>query len=364
MTHHFGEPDPGRPGSLFEKPTRTSTPPASRDGDEASTGAAAADAASGDGGRADDAPETAGGGADRAADEGRDVRGAASRPADDRRDAPANEGRDESGIGANGPGPTDGAAADPPTTAWDRPSAEAARDGQGGDVADRRAPAWERPADDVPGAENRAVDGARDGRVAGAGGGDVADRRAPAWERAADDVPVAGGGAADGARDGRGGAAGAAALGGVGAGRPAPEGKPLAADDQATAAVPAAGDPVDRQAPGWNHSAVDPFATAPMPATRSGGSRQAPHPQPAHTLVDDAPTEAMPVVEPVAADAVPEWRPPKQTSRLTTILIIALLVAVGFLAGVFVGRAAAPAPTGGEQPQPAATSSARPGAFR
>ena len=63
-------------------------------------------------------------------------------------------------------------------------------------------------------------------------------------------------------------------------------------------------------------------------------------------------------------DAVAEWRPPRQTSRLTTILVIALLVAVGFLAGVFVGRAAAPAPTGGEQPQPAATSSARPGALR
>ena len=103
-------------------------------------------------------------------------------------------------------------------------------------------------------------------------------------------------------------------------------------------------------------------------AARSGGPRPASRPQPAgepaHTLVDDAPTEALPVVDPAAADAVPEWRPPKQTSRLTTILIIALLVAVGFLAGVFVGRAAAPAPTGGDQPQPAATSSARPGALR
>ena len=89
-----------------------------------------------------------------------------------------------------------------------------------------------------------------------------------------------------------------------------------------------------------------------------------------HTLVDDAPTEAMPVVEPAAGrspgsddDAVAEWRPPRQTSRLTTILIIALLIAVGFLAGVFVGRAAAPAPTSGEQPRPAATSSARPAAL-
>jgi len=288
MTHHFGEPDPERPGSLFEKPTRTTAPAAPRDADEVSTDVAAADAAPGDGGRADDAreaAETVGGGAagseDRAADEGRDVRGA-SRPAADRRAEP--------GTGVNGAGP--GAADDPPTTTWDRPSADAARDGRGA------------------------------------------------------------------------GAAGAAALGGVGADRPAPGGNSQGDDEQATAAVPAAGDPVDRQASGWNRSAVDPFATAPMPATRSGGSRPVLHPQPAgdpapaHTLVDDAPTEALPVVDPAAADAVPEWRPPKQTSRLTTILIIALLVAVGFLAGVFVGRAAAPASTGGEQPRPAATSSA------
>jgi hypothetical protein len=92
------------------------------------------------------------------------------------------------------------------------------------------------------------------------------------------------------------------------------------------------------------------------------------------TLVDDAPTEAMAVVEvggrhraepggDTAADPGGEWRPPRQTSRLTTMLVIALLVAIGFLAGVFVGRSAAPAPAG-EQPRPAATSPARPGALR
>jgi hypothetical protein len=65
------------------------------------------------------------------------------------------------------------------------------------------------------------------------------------------------------------------------------------------------------------------------------------------------------------ADANPgaEWRPPRQTSRVTTALVIALLVAVGFLAGVFVGRSAAPAPSD-DQPRPAATSPARPGALR
>jgi hypothetical protein len=91
------------------------------------------------------------------------------------------------------------------------------------------------------------------------------------------------------------------------------------------------------------------------------------------TLVDDAPTEAMAVVETggrhraepggnTDADSGTEWRPPRQTSRLTTVLVIALLVAIGFLAGVFVGRSAAPAPSG-EQPRPAATSPARPGAL-
>jgi hypothetical protein len=172
------------------------------------------------------------------------------------------------------------------------------------------------------------------------------------------------------------------------------------------------GEPADPPARAGNRAAVDPFATAPMPATRPAAdqlsARTRPAEQPAvdrfaatqpaaaraggpvpmdeprgddrptthygapagHTLVDDAPTEAMPVVEPAAGrspgsddDAVAEWRPPRQTSRLTTILIIALLIAVGFLAGVFVGRAAAPAPTSGEQPRPAATSSARPAAL-
>ena len=93
---------------------------------------------------------------------------------------------------------------------------------------------------------------------------------------------------------------------------------------------------------------------------------------PGRTLVDDAPTEAMAVVEAGGrhraapgedADPGGEWRPPRQTSRLTTVLVIALLVAIGFLAGVFVGRSAAPAPSG-EQPRPAATSPARPGALR
>jgi hypothetical protein len=137
--------------------------------------------------------------------------------------------------------------------------------------------------------------------------------------------------------------------------------------------------------------AGDPAAAAP---NRAGGTRvgaalffddrltdgqSATHPHDAddasgRTVVDDAPTEAMAVVDAggrhraerggdTDADPGTEWRPPRQTSRLTTVLVIALLVAIGFLAGVFVGRSAAPAPSG-EQPRPAATSPARPGALR
>ena len=146
---------------------------------------------------------------------------------------------------------------------------------------------------------------------------------------------------------------------------PRPTGRPSAAQPAEQAAV----DRFAATQPAGDGAATRAGAPVPLdkprgddqPTTHFGAAAAG------HTLVDDAPTEALPVIEPAAGrspgsdDAVAEWRPPRQTSRLTTILIIALLVAVGFLAGVFVGRAAAPAPTSGEQPQPAATSSARPG---
>jgi hypothetical protein len=100
--------------------------------------------------------------------------------------------------------------------------------------------------------------------------------------------------------------------------------------------------------------------------------------------IDDPPTEALPVVPEAQADdrrnghrAEPtddyddprdadlfddEWKEPRRKSRMTTVLVVALLIAVGFLAGVYVGRAAgasnAPERGGG----PAATSTPRAGA--
>jgi hypothetical protein len=102
--------------------------------------------------------------------------------------------------------------------------------------------------------------------------------------------------------------------------------------------------------------------------------------------IDDPPTEALPVVPEAPADdrrnghrlepgdeprddyddnrdadLFDEWKAPRHKSHMTTVLVVALLLAVGFLAGVYVGRAAgasnAPERGGG----PAATSTPRAG---
>jgi hypothetical protein len=95
---------------------------------------------------------------------------------------------------------------------------------------------------------------------------------------------------------------------------------------------------------------------------------------PAPVLVDDAPTEAFPVAAPASgrhradpdedADLVAKWRPPRQTSRVTMGLLAALLVALGFFAGVLVGRTAGTATSSGDTARPAATGAARPGPQR
>ena len=95
---------------------------------------------------------------------------------------------------------------------------------------------------------------------------------------------------------------------------------------------------------------------------------------PAPMLVDDAPTEAFPVAAPASgrhradpdedADLVAEWRAPRQTSRVTMGLLAALLVALGFFAGVLVGRTAGTATSSGDTARPAATGAARPGPLR
>jgi hypothetical protein len=88
-------------------------------------------------------------------------------------------------------------------------------------------------------------------------------------------------------------------------------------------------------------------------------------------IFDDAPTEAIPVTSPDRGrhrgdadegDVVPEWRTPRQTSRMTMVLLAALLIALGFFAGVLVGRSAGHTPSA-DNPRPAATSTARPGAL-
>jgi hypothetical protein len=91
-------------------------------------------------------------------------------------------------------------------------------------------------------------------------------------------------------------------------------------------------------------------------------------------LVDDAPTEVFPVAAPASgrhradpdegADLVAEWRAPRQTSRVTMGLLAALLVALGFFAGVLVGRTAGTATSSGDTARPAATGAARPGSLR
>ena len=362
MTHHFGEPRDERRGSLFEKPEPTGrTEPPEAAGEDARDAPPAADGAPGD------APPDAPAAEDRPT--AGDARGIGHRsgaedagPPTGERGAPGGDVRGTSGRSVDG-----GATAVHPAAGSDAPD--------GGSTA---------VPDDV--AEARAATDSREaGRSATAGdepraGARFADDGEPrTGESGAAAAAPASGAPAAAAADGQ------AAHRAAGAGADAPAGGGSGeARGGGAAAEPA----------GWSGGGVDPFATAPMPATRpSTGSRpsavQAAALQPAidryaatqpagdgraderttqfgPAVVDDAATEALPVVDrnsdrdDAAATA---WRPPRQTSRLTTMLVIALLIAVGFLAGVFVGRAAAPAPTGGEQPRPAATSSARPGAL-
>lgn len=68
--------------------------------------------------------------------------------------------------------------------------------------------------------------------------------------------------------------------------------------------------------------------------------------------LDDSPTETWPVAAPPDSDdgglVDDDWIEPRRRSRVTIALVVALLVALGFLAGVFVGRSGATStPTGG-----------------
>ncbi len=87
---------------------------------------------------------------------------------------------------------------------------------------------------------------------------------------------------------------------------------------------------------------------------------------------EDPPTDALPVVpaeDPLgrytdsrADDLVDEeWSEPRRRSRMTTVLVVLLLVAIGFLAGVYVGRAGGAATATERGGGAAATSTARPG---
>ncbi len=109
------------------------------------------------------------------------------------------------------------------------------------------------------------------------------------------------------------------------------------------------------------------FATSPYAAEEHAA--EAPT-----ALVDDAPTEALPVVAPAGgrhradpdgdADRMTEWRAPRQTNMVTMGLLAALLVALGFFAGVIVGRTAGAPSSSGDTARPAATGAARPGPLR
>lgn len=124
----------------------------------------------------------------------------------------------------------------------------------------------------------------------------------------------------------------------------------------------------------------DPFPTAPIAADRRTPAPQAAayhHPPnreaaeaAAPALVDDAPTEVLPVAAPASGrhradpdDLVTEWRAPRQASRVTLGLLAALLIALGFFAGVIVGRSAGTY-TPGDGARPAVTGPARPGTLR
>lgn len=109
--------------------------------------------------------------------------------------------------------------------------------------------------------------------------------------------------------------------------------------------------------------------------TDSGATHRTPayvHGAPA--IVDDAPTEALAVVEPAAGrhraeagdegDLVAEWRAPGKSSRMTMVLLALLLVALGFFGGVLVGRSAAGHASSADTARPTATGAVRPGSLR
>jgi hypothetical protein len=271
------------------------------------------------------------------------------RPAGDRPDDgwPGGDRPDADRPGGNRPG-GDRPAGDRPDDGWpggDRPDA----DRPAGDRPDYGWPRGDRPRGDRPGGDRPGGDRSSTGRPTTSG--TAAGGAATTWpaDPYAGDRP--------GGDDGAHGWPAAAES-------PAGDGPDRGYREPSRAAAAAAGAAAARSgAPSFGTSTDDPLADD-EPTTHLFDARE-------RTVVDDAPTEAMPVVAPAAGgaagpdgEAVADWRPPKQTNRLTTILIIALLVALGFLAGVFVGRAAAPNATGGEQPRPAATSGARPGALR
>jgi hypothetical protein len=131
------------------------------------------------------------------------------------------------------------------------------------------------------------------------------------------------------------------------------------------AAAPLFGDtpfdePLTGEVPGRDVEATDPYAHA--------------HAAEAPSIVDDAPTEAIPAAAAAAgrhradpdedADLVTAWRAPRQTSRMTMVLLAALLVALGFFAGVLVGRSAGVHTPSDDTARPTATGPARPGALR
>jgi len=196
------------------------------------------------------------------------------------------------------------------------------------------------------------------------------------------------------------------------------DGHAIDPSDEPEAGSPPAADPdtPDRSSARPNR---DPFATAPLSAIPASDSRPAadprseetvgltkphpsPHPTPAPlfgdgldeptsgnasypqhpewraaeappaSIFDDAPTEAIPTAAAAGGrhradaddDVVTEWRGPRKTSRMTMILVLAVLVALGFFAGVLVGRSAAGHTPSGDAARPAATGSARPGTLR
>jgi len=170
-----------------------------------------------------------------------------------------------------------------------------------------------------------------------------------------------------------------------------PERDPFATAPLAAVRRPATGEPLEgadvrltkgRPFPSTGPRASGSRAAAPLfgdEATVGGTDSGATHGYPAYasgapTIVDEAPTEALPVVEPAAGrhradaddegDLVAEWRAPRHTSRMTMVLLALLLVALGFFGGVLVGRSAAGNAYSADTARPTATGSVRPGSLR